>query len=105
MTKNDRVCRGRIYGALGALLFLLGYGCSISSVFVSQKADPASGGGIPDSEIVQSVFLIGDAGEEPELSQEPVLAALEHEAKGEWVGAKPPFMHPCKDLPTPKKPG
>jgi uncharacterized Ntn-hydrolase superfamily protein len=32
-------------------------------------------------------------------------AELEHEAKGEWAGAKMPFKHPCPDRPAPKKPG
>ncbi len=32
-------------------------------------------------------------------------AALEHDAKGEWAGAKAPFKHPCPDRPAPKKPG
>jgi uncharacterized Ntn-hydrolase superfamily protein len=32
-------------------------------------------------------------------------AALEHDAKGEWAGAKLPFKHPCPDRPAPKKPG
>ena len=31
-------------------------------------------------------------------------AVLEHEAKGEWPGAKAPFKHPCPDRPAPKKP-
>jgi uncharacterized Ntn-hydrolase superfamily protein len=32
-------------------------------------------------------------------------AALEHDAKGDWAGAKTPFKHPCPDRPAPKKPG
>jgi uncharacterized Ntn-hydrolase superfamily protein len=32
-------------------------------------------------------------------------AELEHDAKGEWSGAKLPFKHPCPDRPAPKKPG
>jgi uncharacterized Ntn-hydrolase superfamily protein len=32
-------------------------------------------------------------------------AELDHDAKGEWAGARTPFKHPCPDRPVPKKPG
>jgi len=37
-----------------------------------------------------------------ELAEE--YAKLNHEAKGEWRGGKPPFQHPCADRPVPKSP-
>jgi uncharacterized Ntn-hydrolase superfamily protein len=37
-----------------------------------------------------------------ELAQK--YAALDHDAKGEWAGAKE-FKHPCPNRPAPKKPG
>ncbi len=32
-------------------------------------------------------------------------AETPHAAKGEWAGAKGPFVHPCPNRPIPKKPG
>jgi uncharacterized Ntn-hydrolase superfamily protein len=32
-------------------------------------------------------------------------AALKHDARGEWRGAREPFEHPCPGRPQPKKPG
>ena len=32
-------------------------------------------------------------------------AETPHDAKGEWAGAKGPFVHPCPNRPIPKKPG
>lgn len=37
-----------------------------------------------------------------ELAQK--YTELQHDAKGDWRGGKLPFVHPCKDRPTPKAP-
>src|SRR5260221_9766491 len=55
-------------------------GCSLSSIYVNDEFAGQRSGTADDSSITQTVFLIGDAGEQSEGMKEPVLAALEREA-------------------------
>ena len=61
------------------VLFFSG-GCSINSLYTSDKLSLPNVGKVSESEIVQSVFLIGDAGEQEVDIREPVLVTLETEA-------------------------
>jgi calcineurin-like phosphoesterase family protein len=63
------------------LLLLTGFdGCSLNSIYVNSELAGGKSEPIGDSSISQSVFLIGDAGEQTEGIQEPVLGALERQA-------------------------
>ena len=55
-------------------------GCSISSIYVKNQYSGMVSEKISDSTIGQSVFLIGDSGEQTEGMEEPVLACLKKEA-------------------------
>lgn len=55
-------------------------GCSLNSIYVNNETAGRASGTFNDSGVAQSVFLIGDAGEQSEGMKEPVLAALENEA-------------------------
>ncbi len=69
-----------IVSAATALLMLASHfeGCSISSKYI--RPDNSLGSSVQSGEsgIVESIFLIGDAGEQVEGMQEPVLASLQN---------------------------
>ncbi|MBI4547225.1 MAG: metallophosphoesterase [Ignavibacteriae bacterium] len=67
-----------LFTFLASLLFL--NSCSIQGVFVNDKLATSHVENVDKDDIVQSVFLIGDAGKPSLEKKEPVLAALEREA-------------------------
>lgn len=71
-------------GRLGRLAFVLTsvivQSCSIHSAYVNERLASARTVGDAGSDVAETIFLIGDAGDQEETGREPVLVALEHQA-------------------------
>lgn len=75
VTKKDK----EIFWA-GFMCFILLGGCSIESLYVNEKRIAPTVETIADTEILQSLFLIGDAGNPTSHPQERALTALQKDA-------------------------
>lgn len=77
---DARQCLNQAIFFCWLLLITASDGCSLHSIYVERERAGRGIETLNDSDIAQSVFLIGDAGEQSEAMQEPVLGALEKEA-------------------------